>query len=67
MEKEILIYALPAGVTERYREELISSHCETEADIKKVCVSAMGDGYHGFRVTAFTPGEVPDFAKSVKT
>lgn len=59
---EILIYAIPAGQTERYMEDLISSQCKTESDIKKVKQAASADGWHSFRIANFN-GEKPDFTK----
>ena len=60
MAKEILIYALPAGETERYMEDLISSHCRTAADVEKVKAAATVDGWHCFRVTTYD-GSAPNF------
>ena len=62
---EILIYALAKGETERYTEELISSHCRTAADVERVKTAASNDGWHSFRVATFTAGEKPDFTKAI--
>lgn len=66
MGKEILVYALRAGETERYTEDLISSRCANAADDEKVKAAARKDGWHSFRVATFTNGELPDFIKSVR-
>ena len=59
---ETLIYALPKGETERYMEDLISSHCKSKADVDRVIAAASKDGWHSFRVTEYN-GEAPDFTK----
>jgi hypothetical protein len=53
---EWLIYALPAGATERYQEELISSQCKTTADMLAVKSAASKDGWHSFRAVPFVFG-----------
>lgn len=63
--KEILIYALREGVTERYEEEIISFHCKTDADIARVKAAASAEGWHSFRVAYFSPGEKPDFTRAL--
>lgn len=60
--KEILVYALAAGETERYMETLLSTQCKNEADIEKIKARAGADGFHSFRVTGFIVGTVPNFA-----
>jgi hypothetical protein len=65
MKNEILIYALPAGESRDYMEDLISSHCKNIKDVEKVKAAASRDGWHSFRVISFTPGTVPDFYKLV--
>lgn len=62
--KEILIYALPKGETERYTEDLISSRCKTDKDIAAVKAAAAKDGWHSFRVAEYN-GEAPNFAAAV--
>lgn len=62
---ETLIYALPQGEVERYKEQLISSRCKTQKDVDKVIAAASADGWHGFRIAKFTPGEKPDFTRSI--
>ena len=65
MTKETLIYALRAGDTESYQEDLIATTCKTQEDIDKVKAAASADGWHSFRIAYFTPGEVPNFANTV--
>ena len=67
MEREILIYGLRSGETERYMEELLSTQCKTPAQIESLKARAGADGFHSFRIAFFTPGEKPDFAKTVNT
>jgi len=64
--KEILVYALPSGETERYTEVLLSTQCKNEADIDKLKVKAKRDGFHSFRITTFTQGTVPNFAATLQ-
>ena len=64
LPKQILIYGLPAGETERYMESLLAESCKTEEDIEKVKAAASKDGWHSFRVTTWD-GSPPDFAGTV--
>ncbi len=66
MGKEILVYGLARGETERYTEELLSTQCHNTAEVEALMVKASKDGWHSFRVAKFTPGEMPDFAKTVR-
>jgi hypothetical protein len=60
----ILVYGLPRGETERYTESLLSSRCQTAADIERVKTAAAADGWHSFRVAA-SDGRAPDFARAI--
>lgn len=62
--KEILIYALPKGETERYMESLLSTQCKTPEEIEKMKRRAAADGWHSFRVTTWD-GSPPDFLKAI--
>ena len=62
MEKQILVYGLARGQTERYTEELLAESCRNEADIEKVKAAASRDGWHSFRV-AYWDGSPPDFTR----
>jgi hypothetical protein len=64
MKTEILIYALERGETRRYTEHLISTQCQTAADIEKVKTAASAAGFHSFRVTTYD-GSAPNFAKAI--
>ena len=64
--QEILVYGLARGETERYTEELLSSRCLTNEDVERVIAAASADGWHSFRIATFTPGELPNFAATVK-
>lgn len=61
-----LIYGLPKGESERYTEVLLSSRCQSQADVEKVKAAAARDGWHSFRVATMRDGERPDFAAAVK-
>lgn len=61
---EILIYGLSRDSTERYQEDLLSTQCKTEQDIKNLIAKASEHGFHSFRVTTYN-GEAPNFVKSL--
>lgn len=61
---EILIYGLSKEATERYQEDLLSTQCKTEQDIKALIAKATEHGFHSFRVTTYN-GEAPNFVKSL--
>jgi hypothetical protein len=63
--KEILIYALPKGETERWKEDLLSTQCKTPADVEALKKRAAADGWHSFRVTTWD-GSPPDFTKVIR-
>ena len=62
--QETLIYALSSGDNQPWQEQLISSRCKTDADVKKVIAAASADGWHSFRVAYFN-GEAPNFAAAI--
>jgi hypothetical protein len=64
MEKQILLYGLAKGETERYMEQLLASSCRNQADIDLVISAASADGWHSFRV-AYYDGSAPDFTKTL--
>jgi hypothetical protein len=64
-KRDILIYGLARGETERYTEVLLSTQCVTEAEVKAVIERASQDGFHSFRVTTYD-GAPPDFTKAVR-
>lgn len=61
---EILIYGIAKDQTERYMEDLLSTQCKTEQDIKNLIAKASAHGFHSFRVTTYN-GEAPNFVKSL--
>ena len=65
MNKQILVYGLGAGETERYMEALLASSCRTESDIEAVKSAASKDGFHSFRVATWD-GSAPNFAHAVR-
>jgi len=60
--KTYLVYGLPRGETERWKEDILSSHSHTQADIRAVKDAAGRDGWHSFRVVLLDDGP-PDFTK----
>jgi hypothetical protein len=48
-----LIYALRAGQTARYTEELIATKAQSPAQIEAVKMAAAKDGFHSFRIVEF--------------
>lgn len=68
MKTEILIYGLPQGETRDYMEDLLACFpcgANDAANIAKVTAAATAAGFHSIRVTGFTPGTKPNFAKAV--
>lgn len=65
MNREILLYGIPPGETERYTEALLATTCKTAADVERVKTVAGNAGYHGFRI-AYFDGLPPDFTKVLK-
>lgn len=59
--REILVYGIPAGETERYTEDLLATTCKTADDVARVKAAAAKDGFHSFRI-AYYNGEPPDFS-----
>jgi hypothetical protein len=64
MTKEILVYGLAAGDTERYMEDLLASQCQSQSDVDKVIAAASADGWHSFRV-AYYDGSPPNFSNTI--
>lgn len=60
MDKQILVYGLPAGETERHTEDLLATKCRTPEDVERVKAAASKDGWHSFRVVTWD-GSPPDF------
>ena len=56
-----LVYGLAEGVTEDWREEILSSHCHTQADIQAITDRASMDGWHSFRVAVYDDTVAPNF------
>lgn len=65
MKPETVIWAIPAGETERWHEDVISSHCRTAADVAAVKAAAAADGWHSFRVATINFDRAPDFAGTI--
>lgn len=63
--KELVLYGLPIGVTERWQEELLLTNGTPER-IEKVKTLASKDGFHSFRVAEIDLSIVPDFGKCVR-
>lgn len=61
----IILWALPAGETDRLHERPLTSFPLTPAQADKVEEAAGRDGWHGFR-RAIDDNELPDFAGAIK-
>jgi hypothetical protein len=60
-----ILWALPAGETDRLYERPLTSFPLTAAQADKVQAVASRDGWHGFRRVEET-GDPPDFARAVR-
>jgi hypothetical protein len=60
--KETVLYGLPKGETERYREVLLLTNATPEK-IERVKLLATKDGFHSFRVAEIDLSVKPDFTK----
>ena len=58
----LIVWGLPAGETEVWKETLLAETCRTDADVAAVKAAASKDGWHSFRVASWN-GEAPDFSK----
>jgi hypothetical protein len=61
----LIVWGLPAGETDRAHEVLLAETCRTDADVERVKAAAGRDGWHGFRVSRFTEGDMPDFIGAI--
>lgn len=61
---EYLLYGIRAGETERYTEELLTATPD-KARVEFIKTAAGRDGWHSFRIARFTPGQKPDFIKTI--
>ncbi|HET9280352.1 MAG TPA: hypothetical protein VFR24_00120 [Candidatus Angelobacter sp.] len=62
--KEIVLYGIPKGSTERYDEVLLLTNGTPET-IEKVKALASKDGFHSFRVATIDLTTPPDFSKTI--
>ena len=60
----LIVWGLPAGETETWKESLLAETCRTPADVAAVKAAASRDGWHSFRVAQWS-GEAPDFSKTI--
>ena len=58
---ELILWALPAGETDRLYEKIMSSHCRTVHDCQRIKALAEKDGWHSFRITHLDLTGKPDF------
>lgn len=64
--KELALYGLRQGSTERWQEELLLGGLRATAErIEEVKVMAAKDGWHSFRVAEVDLSVPPDFGKAV--
>ena len=64
---ETVIWALPAGETDRLYEQVMSTNTRNATDIAKVIAAAGKDGWHSFRVTKLDLSQSPDFSKVLQS
>jgi hypothetical protein len=64
MKPEILVYGLPKGETETWKEDLLASNCRDLNDVEKVKQAASQAGWHSFRVATFN-WEMPNFTNAL--
>lgn len=64
---EYVLWALPAGQTDRLHEQVLYTQAKTPADNDRVAELAARDGWHGFRVQVLDLAARPDFAASVRS
>lgn len=64
MKPQILVYGRAADSTEEWQEELLSTQCQTAADVERIKALASQDGFHSFRVTAWD-GRPPNFGQTI--
>lgn len=65
--REVMVYGLRQGETERYKEELLAAFPNNQLaarNVEAVKVAASRDGFHSFRVANWN-GEAPNFATSI--
>ncbi len=62
--KELVIWALPAGATDRLHERPIAYHCRNREDVQRVIDASTADGWHGHRIQVLD-GTLPDFGATV--
>lgn len=60
-----ILWALPAGETDRLHERPLTSMPLTLEESERVEAAASRDGWHGFRLVV-DRAELPDFAGAVK-
>lgn len=63
--KEVVLYGIPKGKTERYDEVLLLTNATPEK-IARVKVLAAKDGFHSFRAATVDLSVPPDFTKVVR-
>lgn len=63
--KEVVLYGIPKGKTERYDEVLLLTNATPEK-IVRVKVLAAKDGFHSFRTATIDLSTPPDFSKAVR-
>lgn len=63
--KEIILWGLPKGKTDRLYEKVLYTKAKTKEDVEKVKIMAAKDGWHGFRVTNLDLDEKPQFGKNL--
>lgn len=62
--RELILYGIAAGNTERWQEEILSTQCRNKAELEAIKERATRDGWHSFRVATWN-GEAPDFLAAI--
>jgi hypothetical protein len=63
--KELVMWGIPKGETERYAEVLLLTN-GTPAKVERVKQLAAADGFHSFRVAEIDLTVRPDFGQAVR-
>lgn len=61
-----ILWALPAGQTDRLYERPLTSFAITSEQADKVRAAAARDGWHGFRLVEETC-KIPNFAEAIRS
>lgn len=66
MNKEYVLWGLPAGSNDPIDEKVLSTQAKTPLQMDAVKQTALRDGWHSFRVQILDLDAKPDFTGAVK-